>query len=95
MADILSTYPTLSDQILAPYEARAASLSREDKANRRRALAYGDELNLIQGVVPGQAVDRLGRLWCAGQITREEYFDLLGQLGRAGLLNSKEAPERA
>jgi hypothetical protein len=90
---IIDTSPTVTE-LLAPYEGRVVSVSPAEIAARRRSLALGDDLNRIQGIDLHPSADRIGRLWCTGRITRAEYFDLLGVLGRAGLLNGLEGPTR-
>ncbi len=82
------------DNLLAPFEARRVALARDEIAERRRSLALGDELNRIQGQGRHGVVDRLGRLWCNGQITHAEYFALLGDVGRHGYLNGHESEDR-
>ena len=94
MTDTQSHHTPSLSTLLAPYEGRAVTMTRDEIAARRRSLSLGDELNRIQGADLHPAADRLGRLWCTGQITRAEYFDLLGTLGRAGLLNGHEALTR-
>ena len=73
---IIDTRPTIT-ALLAAYEGRAVTASPAEIAARRRSLALGDDLNRIQGIDLHPATERIGRLWCTGQITRTEYFDLL------------------
>ena len=92
MPDTLPLVQSPLDVLLAPYEARKPSASGLESDERRRALALGDELNRIQGAQCQPAIERLGLIWSTGRINRKEYVELVGQLGRAGLLHNQEMP---
>ena len=86
MPDTLPLTGGRLDEVLASYEAREPAGSTAEAELRRQDLALGDQFNRIQGVAAHPAIERLGKLWCTGRIDRLEYFDLLGRMGRFGLL---------
>lgn len=79
------------DRLLAPYEARTVALSRDEIAERKRGMAFGADLNRLQGIVPASIDRRLENLWCLGQVTREELAHLVSEIAHKGLF--RETPK--
>lgn len=77
------------DRLLAPFEGRAVVLSRDVIAERKRGMAFGTELNRLQGIVPASVDRRLENLWCLGQVTREELSRLVAEIAHQGLFRDK------
>ena len=85
MTDVAVTLETV-ERLLAPFESRPATLSIPEREELRRGIAFGWELNRIQGATRSKASERLAELVCTGRITRDEYRELSADLARRGLL---------
>ena len=85
MTDV-AVAPISLDALLTPFEARPVALQDAEIAERRRGIAFGWELNRIQGAIRSAASERLADLFCTGRVTRDEYVSLAADLARRGLL---------
>lgn len=75
------THSQETEQLLARFECRAAVPA--GKAEREAALAFGAELNRLQGHQPSSLDWRLRRLRVSGRVDREEYIQLINEIAKA------------
>jgi hypothetical protein len=73
----------LLDEMLEPYERRAAVLAEHEIAERRAGMTLGWELNRLQGAERDEANDRLADLFASGRITTQDYVELVTALAEA------------
>ena len=77
---------TRLDALLAPFEARSATVSESGAERRRECLHFGWELNRLQGGVRSPAGARLEALYVDGRVSKNEYLVLAAKLASQGLL---------
>lgn len=64
-----------TEQLLARFEARAPL--PQGRAEREAALAFGDELNRLQGYTTSPLDERLNALRASGRVDRREFVQLI------------------
>jgi len=75
------THSQETEQLLARFECRAAvSVGQEE---REAALAFGAQLNRLQGHQPSSLDWRLRRLRGSGRVDRDEYIQLINEIAKA------------
>ena len=75
------THSEETEQLLARFEGRDAAPAGQ--AEREAALAFGAELNRLQGHQPSALDWRLRQLRVSGRVDRQEYIQLINEIAKA------------
>lgn len=75
------THSEETELLLARFECRAAVSAAQ--AEREAALAFGAELNRLQGHQPSSLDWRLRQLRVSGRVDRQEYIQLINEIAKA------------